>query len=388
MPETNSSAARRGTLLLALVLMAAAVAAAYGTTAGAQNAQQELERIEAQEGSLASQIDADNRAVNDLIGQLSELRRREGSLRVELDRKQEELREAAAALQSEQAHLDEVRGRLHRALSALRDRLVEIYKSGQPDMLTIVLESANWSDLEAQSEYLDRIQESDQSVVDRVRALREEVKDLVAQLTAARDKIEAAKNEIVAQRRELDDTRVSLEARRGELLAAKQRREEALASLQAQAASLEGALSGPLSGGETIPSSPGKAGLVNGIAVPPRNAPSVVRSVIAAANEIADTPYVWGGGHGSFEDSGYDCSGAVSFALHGGGLIDSPLDSTGFTVWGSAGFGRWITVYANSGHAYAVIAGLRWDTSGGAGPRWHGDQRSPAGFVARHPSGY
>jgi hypothetical protein len=117
----------------------------------------------------------------------------------------------------------------------------------------------------------------------------------------------------------------------------------------------------------------------------------VVRNVIAAANSIATKPYVWGGGHGSFESSGYDCSGAVSFALHGGGLLSSPLDSTGFMTYGEPGSGPWITVYANSGHAYAVIAGLRWDTSGdasGTGPRWHTDMASSAGFIARHPPGY
>jgi hypothetical protein len=113
-----------------------------------------------------------------------------------------------------------------------------------------------------------------------------------------------------------------------------------------------------------------------------------VKAAIAAANQINETPYVWGGGHGSFSSSGYDCSGAVSFALNGAGLLSSPLDSTGLTTWGVAGAGRWITVYANAGHTYAVIAGLRWDTSGGAGPRWHTDMASTAGYIARHPDGY
>ena len=116
-----------------------------------------------------------------------------------------------------------------------------------------------------------------------------------------------------------------------------------------------------------------------------------MKAAIAAANSIATTPYIWGGGHGSFSSPGYDCSGAVSFALNGGGFLSSPLDSTGLETWGSPGAGSWITVYANSGHAFAVIAGLRWDTSGdtsGSGPRWHTDMASTAGFIARHPSGY
>jgi hypothetical protein len=133
-----------------------------------------------------------------------------------------------------------------------------------------------------------------------------------------------------------------------------------------------------------------QAKLVGGAAVLPEGAPRALEQVVAAANRINGMPYSYGGGHGSFESSGYDCSGAVSYALHGGGMLDSPLASGSFTGWGQPGEGKAITVYANAGHAYAVIAGLRWDTSGtsGSGPSWHQDMRSPAGYVARHPSGY
>ena len=138
---------------------------------------------------------------------------------------------------------------------------------------------------------------------------------------------------------------------------------------------------------------PGKAMLVNGRAIPPVNAPPAVKQVIAAANKIRTKPYVYGGGHGRWWDAGYDCSGAVSFALHGGGFLTSPLPSGPMEAWGSAGRGRWITVYANGGHAYAVIAGLRWDTAGntsGTGPRWHKSLSAAASgpFIARHPPGY
>jgi peptidoglycan hydrolase-like protein with peptidoglycan-binding domain len=128
-------------------------------------------------------------------------------------------------------------------------------------------------------------------------------------------------------------------------------------------------------------------------AIAPDNAPQPVKDAIAAANRITDKPYRYGGGHGKWEDSGYDCSGAVSYALHGGDLLDSPLDSSGLARWGAAGRGEWITVYANSGHAYAVIAGLRFDTSsagdgGEKGPRWRQTARSSSGFTARHPDGF
>lgn len=124
-------------------------------------------------------------------------------------------------------------------------------------------------------------------------------------------------------------------------------------------------------------------------ALAPAAAPPQVRAAIAAGNRIVDKPYRYGGGHGSFEDSGYDCSGAVSYALHGAGLLRIPRDSTGLTTFGAEGAGRWITIYANAGHAYAVIAGLRLDTSGsgGKGPRWHRELRSGKGYVVRHPLG-
>jgi hypothetical protein len=133
------------------------------------------------------------------------------------------------------------------------------------------------------------------------------------------------------------------------------------------------------------------ATLVNGIAFAPAGAPAAVEGVIGAANMISDLPYVWGGGHGSWYASGYDCSGAVSFALHGGGLLNQPMTSGSLESYGAPGPGRWITIYANSVHAYAVIAGLRWDTVGdarGTGPRWHAEPPYPAGFVVRHPVGY
>jgi hypothetical protein len=146
----------------------------------------------------------------------------------------------------------------------------------------------------------------------------------------------------------------------------------------------------PSSSGVTAPvMPPGAARLVRGIAYAPPDAPLAVVRAIRAANKLQDKPYRYGGGHRSFVDTAYDCSGTVSFALHGGGLLTAPLASGGLMTWGRAHRGRWITVYANSGHAYMVIAGLRLDTSGtgGSGPRWQTAGRSSAGFVARHPAG-
>jgi cell wall-associated NlpC family hydrolase len=130
--------------------------------------------------------------------------------------------------------------------------------------------------------------------------------------------------------------------------------------------------------------------LLTGIALAPPDAPETVKGVINNANSIVGRPYVWGGGHGSWYSYGYDCSGSVSFALFVGGLIPEPLTSGALEGWGAPGPGKWITVYANAGHTFAEIAGLRWDTvcdENGTGPRWHLASTSTAGFVARHPPG-
>jgi Putative peptidoglycan binding domain len=117
--------------------------------------------------------------------------------------------------------------------------------------------------------------------------------------------------------------------------------------------------------------------------------PLLVRRVIAAGNRIAHMPYRYGGGHASFNDTGYDCSGSVSYALHGAGLLSSPLDSSQFMSYGAPGRGRWITIYANPGHVYMVVNGVRFDTSGASrtGSRWQRTWRSPAGYTVRHPRG-
>jgi cell wall-associated NlpC family hydrolase len=126
-----------------------------------------------------------------------------------------------------------------------------------------------------------------------------------------------------------------------------------------------------------------------GVALPPIEAPEEVKQIIQAGNQIARTPYLWGGGHGKWLDKGYDCSGSVSYALASAGLLNGPLDSGRLMGWGKPGKGKWITIYANAGHVFMFVAGIRFDTSGTrtTGSRWQADLRPTGGFVARHPAG-
>jgi cell wall-associated NlpC family hydrolase len=132
---------------------------------------------------------------------------------------------------------------------------------------------------------------------------------------------------------------------------------------------------------------------VDGLAAAPMSAPAAVQDIIWAGDQIVGLPYIYGGGHGSFESPGYDCSGTVSFALHGAALLAAPEDSSEFMAWGSHGVGRWVTIFSNAGHAYMTVAGLRLDTSSAddpsnqQGPRWRPLRPANAGFTVRHPLG-
>ncbi len=137
-----------------------------------------------------------------------------------------------------------------------------------------------------------------------------------------------------------------------------------------------------------------RARYVSGLAAAPMSAPAAVQQMIWQANQIIGLPYIWGGGHGSFSSPGYDCSGTVSFALHGASLLSTPEDSSEFMAWGSHGLGSWVTIFSNPEHAYMAVAGLRLDTSAAddptnqQGPRWRPLRPANRGFTVRHPLGY
>ncbi len=389
-------------LLLALLCVVAS-APAKSLEEKLHAAQGKLSHVRASQSALATTIAEQNHAIDTMIGEVSALRQQQASVEGELEAKQAELDRATAKLAADEHRLAVVRARLQRALTVLRDRLIAIYESGSPDMVDVVLDSASWSEVSTRADYLAQVQEYDDSVASRVKSLRDEARAAVRRMKGVRRQIEAARDEIAVKEREVAAAKDAAEARFAELKSAQAARRQALESLESR----EEALSDNLASiSEQIASATGEPVQVEGAPAPltpgesahyisesqasvPSAAPSAVAAAIEAANSIATTPYVWGGGHGSFESSGYDCSGAVSFALHGGGFLSSPLDSTGLETWGVPGPGKWITVYANSGHAWMIIAGLAFDTVGGPGPRWHSSPvDSTSGFVARHPAGY
>ncbi len=389
-------------LLLAL-LCAVAQAPAKDLEEKLQSTQGKLSHVRESQSALAATIAEQNKAIDSMIGEVSALRQKQAAVEAELSAKQEELDAATAKLEADRRRLARIRARLQRALEVLRNRLVAMYESGSPDMLNVVLDSASWSEVNTRADYLSQIQDYDDAVATRVKSLRDQARAAVKRMTAVRLQIKDARDAIAVKEREVAAARQEAEARFAELKSAQAERREAMETLESR----EEALSSNLAAiSEQIASTTGTPAPVTGTPAPltpgesasyisesqasvPSEAPPAIAAAIEAASSIATTPYIWGGGHGSFESSGYDCSGAVSFALHGGGFLESPLDSTGLETWGEPGPGKWITVYANAEHAWMIIAGLAFDTVGGPGPRWHSSPvDSPEGFIARHPPGY
>jgi peptidoglycan hydrolase CwlO-like protein len=407
--DTHLSARRRRPILVASLLLAAVcLLAAWGRSAPAetlgeklQHTRGKLDHVRQSQSTLTATIAEQNRAIDSMIGEVSRLRQQQAAVEAELAEKQGELDRATAKLRADKRRLARIRARLHRALAVLRERLVAIYEAGTPDMLNVVLESENWSQVSARADYLSQVQSYDNSVAGRVKSLRDQAKAAVKRMAAARRQIKQARDAIAVKEREVASARASAEARFADLKEAQAARRRALDALESRAQALGDNLSaiseqivgagGPAPSGTPAPLTPGESAhyISESQASVPSGAPPAVAAAIEAANSIATTPYVWGGGHGSFSSSGYDCSGAVSFALNGGGFLSSPLDSTGLETWGDPGAGHWITVYANAGHTWMIIAGLAFDTVGGPGPRWHPSPvSSTEGFIARHPSGY
>jgi peptidoglycan hydrolase CwlO-like protein len=389
--------------LLLAVLCLAASAPAKDLEEKLDATQGKLSHVRESHSNLAATIAEQNKAIDSMIGEVSGLRQQQAAVESELAAKQDELDSATAQLAADKHQLALVRERLQRALGVLRQRLVAIYEAGSPDMLNVVLDSASWSEVTTRAEYLSQVQEYDDSVAGRVKGLRDEARATVKRMIVVRRQIKDSRDAIAVKEREVASAREEAESRFAELKSAQAERREAMESLESR----EEALSNNLASiSEQIASTTGAPAPVTGTPAPltpgqsasyisesqasvPSEAPSAVAGAIEAANSIATTPYIWGGGHGSFESSGYDCSGAVSFALNGGGFLSSPLDSTGLETWGEPGPGQWITVYANAEHAWMIIAGLAFDTVGGPGPRWHSSPvDSPEGFIARHPPGY
>jgi peptidoglycan hydrolase CwlO-like protein len=347
-----------------------------------------LDSRQAEATQLKSLIASETRrlaATNVSVGQAQA---RLASLQADVNARQAQLTAVQRDIVATRNRLERLENRLHDASVALAANLVANYKDDDPDMISVVLGSHGFADMLERLQFIERIRKQDAQILTDSRTARVKVIAQTARLQRLQARLRDLTASVVRSRNQAAALQAALLTRQANQLQQRANTAARLGRVRGQISSIRrqiDRLSHPV---VTAVSNdlPVDAG---GMAQAPAGAPAAVKQVIAAGNAIAGLPYLYGGGHGSFHASAYDCSGSVSYALAAAGLLASPLDSTAFESWGEAGPGSWITVYANAGHAFMVVAGWRFDTSSlsQGGTRWTRAMRDTGGFVARHPSG-
>jgi cell wall-associated NlpC family hydrolase len=388
-----------------IVPVGAAIALSTGSSSGDLRSQISANKSAA--ASLRSEIAADSARIRRTTGGLNEARARLAALQRDLDAHEDQLRSVQTALVTARDRLVYLENRLHTATQALAANLVADYEGSRPDLVTVILNSRGFSDLLEQVSFMQRVGKQDAQILANTRTARADVAREANRLAALEQRDRVLTGQILTQRNHVAALQAALQTQQLSAIRARSRASSKLgdvngrlhtleAKLAAQEAKLAAQAAAAARAAAASSSSTTGSTQVGGLAIntggmvqAAPGAPAAVAQVIAAGNAIATLPYVWGGGHGSFHASGYDCSGSVSYALAAAGLLTSPLDSTGFESWGEPGPGRWITVYANAGHAFMVVAGWRFDTVAlsAGGTRWSRTMTSTGSFVARHPAG-
>jgi peptidoglycan hydrolase CwlO-like protein len=375
--------------VLAAVLLALFGTSLTGTSAG--DLQSRISATRSAAASLQSQIAADSARIAHTTAGLNQARAQLAAVQADLDRRIAELRLVQTQLIAARDRLVALENRLHLATTTLAANLRASYEGAKPDLMTVILQSRGFGSLLEQVSFMARVARQDAQIVGVTRTARAEVAREANNLAHLEARDRALAESVLARRNQA----AALQAA---LLSAQLRQLGARSTVSARYHALRGRL-------QTLEkraaeqaaraAATGNAG-VGGVAVntggmvqPPPGAPAAVAQVIAAGNAIATLPYIWGGGHGSFHASGYDCSGSVSYALAAAGLLSSPMVSGDFESYGDPGPGRWITIYANAGHVWMQVGGWRFDTVALSygGTRWAQGGGEFSGFVVRHPPG-
>jgi cell wall-associated NlpC family hydrolase len=357
-----------------LPLAALAVLLGGSVPAGGQESLRDAQR------RLRAAVAEEERRIADTRLGLADANARLAMLDARWRRRVEQLDATQDKLVRARSRLTRLQRKQARAERLLAENLRASYKAGRPSFVTVVLNADGFGDLLARIEFLRRIARRNASVLGATRRAREEVTGQTIDLKALHGTYAVLARDAAVDRERADTIRGALLVREQAQLRRRDGTAARLASVQGRIDAIERR--------QAAAARRALAASTATRAAPRPASGDVVGRVVAAANEIAGTPYVYGGGHGG-NSSGYDCSGSISYALAAAGLLAGALDSTGFMSWGEPGPGRRITIYANPGHAFMVVDGRRFDTSAlsGGGTRWSGSMRSTAGFVARHPPG-
>ena len=359
----------------------AVLAALLGGSVPAQG----QESLRAAAARLRAAVAAEEARIADTREGLADAERRLAVLDERARTRRQQLDDTQDKLVQTRVRLTRLERKQARAEKLLAENLRSRYMGGEASFMTVVLNANGFNDLITRFEFQRRIARRNASVLGDTRDARIKVKGMTNDLKVLRSKYSVLARDAEADATRADTIRTALLNREQRQLRRRDGTAAQLTRVRGRIAAIERRQAAAARRAQMAASATNSA---------PRHfagtggGGDVVGRVVAAANEIATTPYVWGGGHGG-SSGGYDCSGSISYALAAAGLLNGSLDSTGFMSWGEAGPGRRITVYANSGHAFMVVDGRRYDTSAlsGGGTRWSGSMRSTAGFVARHPPG-
>jgi cell wall-associated NlpC family hydrolase len=359
-------------LLLGLGILASGPSPLASGQAGIGGQRRAAEQLRAAVRAETARIEATREGIGDA-------QRRLTALVVRARAREAQLAGAQDRLIRSRIRLSRLQRREADATRALAHNLVAQYKSGRPELVALMLRSTRFSDLYERLEFVKRVSKDNTRILDATRDARAAVTTETESLQGSWRRYSRLAQSSIADRDRADAVRTALLVREKTQLVRRDGAASRLAVVRTRIATLERR--------QAVAARRAAAAAHTPQTVTPSGGGDVVGRVVAAANQIASTPYVWGGGHGA-ASGGYDCSGSISYALAAGGLLSGALDSTGFMSWGEAGPGAHITVYANAGHAFMIVDGNRFDTSAlGGGTRWTSSPRSTAGFVARHPPG-
>jgi peptidoglycan hydrolase CwlO-like protein len=376
----TTASLRRLLLMCALAFSATAGVTLLTTTAGA-DLSSKISAKQSRVAKLRAAVAAESARIRSSSAGLATAQRRLRAVQADAGAQQAKLDRIERALTKARDRLTRLVARQHQATDALRANLVTAYRNPEPDIVSVVIEAKGFADLLEKADFLKRVGKQQARIMDGARTSRIAVTKQAGSLAAMQARGLKIAETLEARRDKAQTLETALLQEQQRRLAGRAAKTSELSDIASQLTKLRERLARSARNG--IRTAPG------GAAQAPPGAPAAVGLVIAAGNAIAGLPYLYGGGHAGFKDSAYDCSGSVSYALAAAGLVSSPLASGGFMSWGEAGPGKWITVYANNGHAYMVVGGWRFDTTAlsSGGTRWTKDMRSNAGFVARHPPG-
>jgi peptidoglycan hydrolase CwlO-like protein len=382
---------RRPRVLATALVAAAGLLGTAMTSTSAGDLQGQISAKQSAASALQSQITEDAAKIQSTAGGLSQARSELSQVQAELNHREAQLKTVQIKLLKARDHLIDLENRLQTATKALSANLVTAYENNQPDVVGVILEAQGFNDLIERLNFMKRISRQDAQILDFTRIARAEVAHQAQQLGVLEARDRSLAEQVLARRNQIAALKAALLKQQISEVAARNADKNQLATLNDQLGALEKKAAAQAEAAAATGNAD-VAGITidtNGMVQPPAGAPEAVKQVIAAGNAIATLPYIYGGGHASFQADGYDCSGSVSYALAAAGLVTSPMVSGQFEDWGSPGPGQWITIYANADHVWMTVAGWRFDTVALAeyGTRWHQGGGEFADMVVRHPTG-